>query len=1203
MTFVHLHTRSHYTLLESPTRVGDLVAAATKAGMPALALTDRGNLFGALEFQKACAKAKLKGIIGCEAVIAPLGMAEKTIDTLNLVLLATSSAGYANLARLVSAGWLEGFYYEPRVDLARIANHAGDLICLTGAGPDGALNRHLTVGAVEEATRQAALLRDIFADRLYVELVDHGDPASQALRQANTALAKGLGLPVVASNWVHYLHQQDAAIHDVQLAVQKATSLADPRRKRMPGPTYHFRAAGDMAALFADQPDALANTLAIAERCAANVIPTGTYHLPAFTCPDGLDQDAYLRQLCEAGLSRRYADITTAMRERLDFELATIQRMGFPGYFLIVQDFIGWAKNRGIPVGPGRGSAAGSLVAYSLGITDICPLRYHLLFERFLNPGRITMPDIDIDFCKDRRGEVIDYVAGKYGREAVTQIMTLGTMKARSAIKDVARAYDWTPEESQELANLVPEDPTGEHGIAVCLGKKKLKSGEEAVEDVMAGRYAADERTRRVLDTAMVLEGSGRNLGVHACGIIIAPGPVSDYVPVCAVKGKPATQFNMSQVEDCGLLKMDFLGLKTMSVLKKAADIVAATGGPVIDYPTLPLDDAATFKLLGEGDTLGVFQCESSGFQELIRRLKPDRFEDMIALVALYRPGPLQAGMHTSYCDRKHGLEPVDYPHPVLHSILQETYGLYIYQEQVMNISRELCGFSPAEADNLRKAMGKKQLDVLEKMKEKFITGAWERHQFPKDRCQAMWDNILGFASYGFNKSHSACYGLIAYWTAYMKANHYAAFMTANLVYEMHNKDKMTQFIQEMRGKGVPVLPPDLNESGWEFTWTGENVRFGFGGVKGVGEGSANHLIALREGGRKPFTSLFDLCERVETRSVNKRVLEALIRVGALDSLHPNRRALMETAERAMERGTRVARGRAQAQTSLFATFEQDAEFREQSQGYPDVPDWEQRERLAHEKELTGYWMSSHPLVQPMESLRTHASHRAKDLAERPSGLLAIAAVVIDKREIKTRAGKRMAVLALEDLTGRFEAVLFGGRANRRGQEEPGAYERFAELCQADLVGLFIGKIDERRRQRRPAPRAAGGDDEGEPVVAVEEAEEDASDELPSLLVEDVVPVDQLAERLTREIVVSIDAGRDDSARLARTESLLKEHPGACPLRMLVATPAQVLLTVRLGERWRAHPTPQLLAGLRGIWGAERVEQVMTELAGGATKR
>lgn len=1227
--FVHLHTHSHYTLLESPVTIGALIGAAKEQGSPAIAITDRGNLFGALEFMEGCKRAEIAGIVGCQVNIAPLGMTEKTPDMLQLVLLATSERGYFNLTRLVSLGWLEGFYYEPRVDLDCLRTHAEDLICLTGAGPDGFLNRHLLAGASEEADRQAGLLKDIFGDRLYVELTAHGDDGGPTgTRTMLTELAKRCELPVVATNWSHYLAPTDADVHDVQLAVQKATTLDDPRRKRMDSQEYALKTPAEMAALFADQPEAIANTLVIAEACAACHIPTGTYHLPDFECPPDLDtsvylarfdddeyqlryivdargkernlspadidkkiaSDALLDQLCRAGMVDRYGDdVPQDAPERLEFEIATITRMGFSAYFLIVSDFINWAKDQDIPVGPGRGSAAGSLVAYALGITDLCPMRYGLLFERFLNPDRISMPDIDIDFCKDRRGEVIEYTAQKYGRQAVTQIMTLGTMKARMAIKDVARAYSWTPEEAQEMANLVPEDPSGKHTIPVCLGLKELKGGGLDPSEGMVMRYQRDPRSKDMLDTAMALENLGRSLGVHACGVIIAPGPVHEFVPVCTVKHKPATQYNMVQVEDCGLLKMDFLGLKTMSILKKAADIAQAVSGVTIDYPNLPLDDEATFALLGEGDTLGVFQCESSGFRELIRLLQPDRFEDMIALVALYRPGPLQAGMHTSYCNRKHGREEVEYPSPVLQSILEETFGLYIYQEQVMNISRELCGFTPGEADTLRKAMGKKKLDVLEKLKAKFVDGAYDNHRFPRDKCEAMWENILGFASYCFNKSHSACYGLIAYWTAYMKANHFEAFMTANLIYEMGNKDKMTMFVQELRRRRVQVLPPDINESGWEFTWTGEAVRFGFGGIKGVGEGAAAHLIEVRDNGGT-YETLYDVCERIDTRTVNKRVIEHLAKVGALDSLHANRHALVDTIDRAFNRAHRVQKTKAQSQMSLFGDFEQDDEFRAATQGYSDAEDWQESERLAYEKALTGYWMSSHPLVEHQERLGPYATHTSRELAERPRGQLTLAAVVVGKRDIKTRTGKRMAVLQLEDMHGGFEAVLFPGRNNRRGEFEPGAYERFAAECEEDMVCLVTGKVDDRDKNKGPTPAPAAGDDDDDDIAAPAEEREEQPDRLPSLLVSDMVPAHLLEERLTREITVEIDAAEGNiPERLAKTEALVKDHTGPCPLRFLVQTDVDILLTVSVGDRWRVHPTRDLINGLRELWGADAV--------------
>ncbi len=989
-----------------------------------------------------------------------------------------------------------------------------------------------------------------------------------------------------------------------------------------------------MVELFKDLPEAISNTRRIVELCAGSKIPTGAYHLPRFQCPEGETEETWLRALCERGVARRYGPAPgPEVAPRLAFELETILKMGFAAYFLIVADFINWAKDRGIPVGPGRGSAAGSIVAYSMGITDMCPLKYGLLFERFLNPGRKSMPDIDIDFCKDRRGEVIEYVAGKYGHDAVTQIMTLGTMKARMAIKDVARAYHWTPEESQELANLVPEDPTGKHDLQVCLGRKPLDKdkNEFGAVEAMVRRYDGDERTRQVLDAALQLEKLGRSLGVHACGVIIAPAAVSDYVPICVVKGKPATQYNMNQVEKCGLLKMDFLGLKTMSILKKAADVVRASGGGELDYGTVPLDDPATFAMLGRGETLGVFQCESSGFQELIKLLKPDRFEDLIALVALYRPGPLMANMHIDYCDRKHGRQKVDYPHPVLEGVLKETYGLYIYQEQVMSISRELCGFTPAEADDLRKAMGKKDINVLKKLEEKFIEGAWTNHQFDRKKCKEMWEKILGFASYCFNKSHSACYGLIAYWTAYVKANHYAAFMTANLIYEMDNKDKMTKFVEELRSSGIPVLPPDVNESGWEFTLVrkvagaaalaphaaagsavalarsavGDAIRFGFGGVKAVGEGAAAHLIEERSR-RGAFASLYDICERIDTRQVNKRVIESLIKVGALDSLHANRRALFETQDRAFDRGNRLTRTRAQNQQTLFDTFESDAGFKEQTQGYGDAADWTVSERLAFEKALTGYWISSHPVAEHHAILAPVARHSTRDLAGLATGSpAAIAAVVLAKRVIRTKTGKTMAVLTLEDQYGRFEGVLFPGGANRRGETQAGAYERFGADCEPDLVALFSGTVERReRRAQRPAPGGGEegelpGDEPGDAGLDAGGADEPKVEELPSLKISDVVPAHLVAERLTREIVVAVDAseltGDAAQARVAGTETLLKENQGRCPVVFQVHTGNDVLLTVTPAAEWGLHPNAGALARLREIWGAGRVRTIASD--------
>ena len=1247
--FVHLHVHSHFTLLNSPITIGKLLANVAQKGMKHVALTDRGNLFGAFEFYMAgkelaekaekaakesaaapddaklaaaaakAAAAVVTPILGCQVNVTPGAMTEKVRDWQQLVVLATSEKGYRNLSQLVSRGWLQGFYFEPRVDLDVLREFNEDLICLTGAGRWGFLNSHILKGAKEDAATQLGRLKDIFGDRLYVELADLGpDPQLDwaQLISDNVTLAQAAGVAIVATNWVHYLDASDATIHDVQLAIEGATSVIDTKRKKMPTEEFYLKTPDEMAARFAAYPEAISNSVVIADRCHGK-IPSGQYFLPTFPCPEGKNEDGLLRELCELGMVQRYGSegISEAHRERLEFELKTIISMGFPAYFLIVADFIGWAKRNGIPVGPGRGSAAGSLVAYAMGITDMCPLKYGLLFERFLNPGRKSMPDIDVDFCKDRREEVIQYVRQKYGEASVTNIMTLGTMKAKMAIKDVARAYEWTPEESQVLANLVPADPSGKTDLKVCLGLKPIdeKKNEYATVDAMKSRYEQDERTRRVLDGALQLEKLGRSLGVHACGIIIAPGPVSTFVPVCKVKDKHATQFNMLQVEKAGLLKMDFLGLKTMSILKKACTIVRETEGIDVDLLQIPLADPKTFALLGTGRTLGVFQCESRGFQELIARLKPDRFEDMIALVALYRPGPLMANMHIDYCDRKHGIQKVTYPHPVLENALKETFGLYIYQEQVMTLSRELCGFSPAEADDLRKAMGKKDIKTLEKLKEKFINGAWDKWQFDKGICGKMWESILGFASYCFNKSHSACYGLIAYWTAWFKANHYAAFMTANLIYEMGDKDKMTMFVEELKSQNISVLPPDVNESGWEFTVvrrvhqatealaekTAEqlDIRFGFGGVKGIGEGAAAQLQQVRKAGG-PFTSLYDLCERTDARTINKRVVEASIKVGAFDALHGNRRALHESMDKAFDRGLRVAKTKAQKQETLFATFEQDASFMAATQGYPDVVDWDMTERLRYEKELTGYWMSMHPVGVHAELSARYATATAADLPSMSKGdQVAIAAVVVGKRVVKTKTGRFMAIIQLEDASGRFEAVLFPGRPNRKGQFEAGPFEKFGNECEDDLVALFIGTVEFREQRRANRPANEGGDEESSEPTGVDGEDEggvihqeEQVVRMPSLQVAAMIPMPLVPERLTRDITIAVAVDQLPGATvLAQMETMFKENDGDCPVTVLVHLPDGVALTMALGDKWKVRATTKLVSDLQGLWGADHV--------------
>lgn len=1231
--FAHLHVLSHYSLLRSTITIPRLLAAVEQAGMDAVALTDAGNLFGAFEFwaaakelaerrkaeaeaaqraaeaapgdarlaaaaQAAAARRGITALLGCQLAIAPLGMREKTRGSLQLVLLATSEQGFRDLAQLVSLAWTDGFHFEPRADLEAVARHARELVCLTGAGDDGFLNSHLRRGAEEEARRQLGLLKDLFGDRLWVELADHLLEGSRALREGNLRVARACGVPVVATNWVHYLAPEDAEVHDVLLAVSQATTLEDPRRPRLPSREFWLKTPAEMAALFAELPEAIRNTRAVVERCRGARIATGAYHLPRFSCPEGMSEDELLRRRCEEGLARRYAAVTPAHRERLEFELATISRMGFPAYFLIVADFIAWAKAQGIPVGPGRGSAAGSLVAYCLGITDLCPLQYGLLFERFLNPGRKSLPDIDIDFCQARRDEVLEYVRGKYGHDAVAHIMTLGTMKARMAIKDVARAYGWTPEEAQELANLVPKDASGKHDLAVCLGRKPLDAATNTwgTVEAMVRRYEHDPRARQVLEVALKLEKLGRSLGVHACGVIIAPRAVRELVPICVVKDKVATQWTMTQVEKAGLLKMDFLGLKTMSILQKCLELVRRSSGRALTLGDIPLDDAATFRLLGSGRTLGVFQCESPGFQALIQRLQPDRFEDLIALVALYRPGPLKANMHLDYCDRKHGRQAVEYPHPALEPVLAETYGLYIYQEQVMSISRVLCGFSPAEADDLRKAMGKKDKATLAKLRDRFIEGAERLHRFPREACSAMWDKILGFAEYCFNKSHSACYALIAYWTAWCKANHYAEFMAANLIFEMDHKEKMTEFVAELAAQGIAVLPPDINESGWEFTLVRREgrtaIRFGFGGVKGIGQAAAEHLIAERARGG-PFASLHDLAARVDGRIINKRVLEALIKVGAFDSLHANRRALCEGLERALEHGQRLARARSERQQTLFDAFGADEAFRDSALAYPEVPDWGPEQRLAFEKQLTGYWISDHPVRPWRERFAAQTTHRLAELATLAEGTrVVVLAVVTGRRQVRTRSGGQLCALEIADERSACEAVLFSGRGR-----EGGACERYAHLCEPDTVALFVGAVE--RRERGPARPAPQAEEEAEEGAAGEDGEE--ADEGPAalpegeaaasagLVVQAVIPAAHAEALLIHEVEIAVDAAAARPQQVDETARLAAEHAGErASLRFQVCTGGEVL-TVVPGERWRVTATPELLAALQRVWGQERV--------------
>lgn len=1042
MDFVHLHVHTEYSLLDGASRLKDLVKAAAELGMNSLAITDHGVMYGVIDFYRLAKERGIHPVLGCEVYVAPRSRFDRTphLDDspYHLVLLAENEEGYKNLIALVSAAYLEGFYYKPRVDKELLAAHSKGLIamsaCLAGEVP-----KYLLDGDESRAMEAAGLYREIFGTSgFFLELMDHRLPEQRAVNAGLRKIGRQLGIPLVVTNDSHYIRREDARVHDVLLCIQTGKTLDEENRLRFTGEEFYLKSAAEMAALFPDDREALLRTREIAERCQVE-FDFNQMHLPHFGVPEGYDLDSYLKELCYVGLERRFGmEIPPEVRERAEYELGVIRQMGFSGYFLIVQDFINWARKRGILVGPGRGSAAGSLVAYALGITNINPLKYGLLFERFLNPDRITMPDIDIDFCFERRGEVIDYVVKKYGADHVAQIITFGTMMARAAIRDVGRVLNLPLSEVDRIAKLVPE----ELGVTI---EKALETSTELKQ-----LYDEDADIRNLLDLARAIEGMPRHASTHAAGVVISKDPLTCYLPLQRTGDTIVTQFPKETVEEIGLLKMDFLGLRTLTVIGDTLKIIQETQNIKLDPDKIPLDDKATYELLGTGESKGIFQLESTGMRHILKSMKPQRFEDLIALVALYRPGPLGSGMVDDFISRKNGQTEVKYLHPVLEPILKETYGVILYQEQVMQISCDLAGFTMAQADSLRRAMGKKKPEVIAGLRKTFISGAVERNVDPGIAAQ-IFDLMEHFAGYGFNKSHSAAYALIAYQTAYLKTHYPVAFMAALLTSVRGNSDKVASYIQECRRMGIKILPPDVNESMENFTVVGDSIRFGLAAVKNVGEEAVEAIIdARRKGGT--FLSLDDFCQRVDLRQVNKRVIESLILCGAFDSLKVYRSQLMAVLEDCIE--TAQANRRDQGaqldgQVSLFDLIEGGGCVQEVQRSLPDIPEYSQQELLAREKEFLGFYVSGHPL-SGYRDLLANRTTSIEDLSRYRDGeRLTLGGIITSLRRRTSKRGEGVVIrFTLEDLSGSIEITLF-----------PASIKRDLAFLQEDAVVLVDGRL------------------------------------------------------------------------------------------------------------------------------------------------
>ena len=1144
--FIHLRVHSEFSLADGIVRLPDLAAAAAADGMPAVALTDLCNVFGAVKFYQAAVAAGVKPIIGADMWLANPSDPHRPT---RLTLLCQNETGYRNLSRLMTRAYREG-QHSGRPCLARAwldAESCAGLIALSGAH-EGEIGLALLAG--NEAAAEAAAAEHVgwFPGRFYIELQRIGQPRQEEYNHAAVAFAHAVGLPVVATNPVMFLKREEFDAHEVRVCIQEGRVLTDTRRPRRHTPQQYFRSSAEMQELFADVPEALANSVEIARRCNYR-ITFGRYYLPKFETAEGggseEDVNEVLRRNSRAGLERHLGAFTEEERARrakeyearLELELDVIVKMGFAGYFLIVADFIQWAKRNGIPVGPGRGSGAGSLVAYCLGITELDPIKYDLLFERFLNPERVSLPDFDVDFCMERRDEVIEYVTRRYGAEKVAQIITHGTMAARAVVRDVGRVLGHPYGYVDKIAKLVPFE------IGMTLDRAL------EIEPLLKERYEKEEDVRALIDTAKMLEGLARNAGKHAGGVVIAPSALTDFMPLYCEQGghQAVTQFDMEDLEKLGLVKFDFLGLRTLTIIDKAVKIInrerARKGEAPLVISQIPIDDPATYALLKSYKTTALFQLESRGMKDLINRLKPDKFEEIIALVALFRPGPLQSGMVDDYIDRKHGRTPVKYPHPSLEPILKPTYGVILYQEQVMQIAQVLSGYTLGSADLLRRAMGKKKPEEMAKQRETFVNGARDRGVDPKLAAQ-IFDLIEKFAGYGFNRSHSAAYALIAYQTAWLKTHYPAAFMAAVLSSDMDKTDKVVTMIAECRDMKLTVLPPDINRCEYEFVPVDDKtILYGLGAIKGLGQSAIEAIQQARaEGG--PFTDLFDLCKRLDLRRVNRRVLESLIKAGALDSLGTHRAALMASLTRALAEADRHATNSAAGQGDLFGGTVAAVP----APTYEEVAEWSEEQRLEGEKETLGLYLTGHPIERYMHDLKHIASSTIAELKPTEDRAVVVAGLVVGLRVMQTRRGDRMAFVTLDDRTGRLELAVFSE-----------LFERYRELLVKDAFLVVKGHVS--------VDEYTGGF---------------------KMSAEEIYNIDQARAAFGSRVVIAVDAAIAANGFVDELKQILAPSQGPCPVWVRYRSEAAEVELV-LGEEWRIVPSRAVLERLGRLAGERNV--------------
>ncbi|MFF2091993.1 DNA polymerase III subunit alpha [Paenibacillus sp. NPDC058174] len=1215
-SFVHLHVHSEYSLLDGAARIRDLAATAASLGMKALALTDHGVMYGAIPFYRACVERGIKPIIGCEMYFTAGSRKEKGTRKENpiyhLILLARNETGYKNLMKLCSIGHLEGFHYKPRIDLETLAAHSEGLVCLSSC-LHGEISQHLLHDRTDEARAAALRYRAIFGDDFYLELQDHGMLEQKKVAMAMIELARDTGIKLAATNDVHYLTQADAEVQDVLLCIGTGKTVEDTDRMRMGTNQLYMKSGEEMELLFRHVPEAIANTAEIADKCGFE-LTFGRAELPVFRpVPGGMSSADYLAKLCQDGLHARYAglpewtdgsDTRKQAEERLAYELSVIDKMGFNDYFLIVWDFIRFAHEQGIRTGPGRGSSAGSLVAYTLRITDVDPLKYKLLFERFLNPERITMPDIDIDFNDERRDEVIAYVTAKYGDDHVAQIITFGTMAAKAAVRDVGRAMNVPFGEVDRAAKLIPNQ------LGITL--------EEALRQSDGLRDACERqpKTDAMLKMALKVEGMPRHASTHAAGVILAGGPLTDYVPLqSGGENAVLTQYSMEHLEAIGLLKMDFLGLRTLSILERTLGWVKQQYGKSIDFRHIRDDDPATYEMLGRGETMGIFQLESTGVRRVLREMKPSGFEDMISVLALYRPGPME--FIPKYIQGKHGTVEVTYPHPSLEPILADTYGIIVYQEQIMQIASTMAGFSLGEADLLRRAVSKKKREVLDEQRAHFVQGSLGQG-YSEDDANLVYDMIVRFADYGFPRAHAAAYGVLAFQTAWLKANYPVPFMAAMLASVTGNQRKTAEYVDECRRMGIGVLPPDVNESGVTFTPVEGAVRFGLAAVKNVGTQAIEALERERTG--RPFESLLDLCRRVDLRVVNKRVLESLIQAGALDSVPGHRAQQLAVLEETVEAALKWRKEREELQIELFG-FD---EVQNWDIEMPDIRPYTAGEQLELERELLGLYLSGHPLDAVQEQLEPLGLERMVDLSELAEGASAIVgARIVSLKPFMNKKGNAMGFLELEDRIVRVEAVVFPAvwkRCSDRLEKGGLAIVSATVQHQDDEVKLIVEDVlpiervgDQaqsmaeqvrvmRRQAASRASRMAAGAGRAPaaqtapaqqarptavqtatvPQAATRQSEGKAAAPVGEHPAEPVRTSAEPRKRQQQRVYIKISAASEQTGALGKLQSLLAGHNGPLDTVLFYERSQK---SIALNDSYRVKPSPQLFTAIEQLLG------------------